>query len=130
MRAADSPMSTCAVPILLVEDDQSLQEGLRGFFEDHGFETYTAGTRAEGELLLRSIGTAVCLLDLNLPDGSGLDLLRLIVRERLPVRVLVMSALPQARLRQQYPESVLAALMTKPVSPQELLAAVEGIARA
>jgi DNA-binding response OmpR family regulator len=121
-------MSTSATSILLVEDDQSLQEGLRSFFQDHGFDAKTAGTRAEGERLLRALRPAICLLDLNLPDGSGLDLLRLVVQEQLPVRVIVMSALPQARLRQQYPESVLAALMTKPVSPQDLLEVVERIA--
>jgi DNA-binding response OmpR family regulator len=120
-------MSTQPASILLVEDDQSLQEGLRGFFEDNGFTTQATGTRAEGQRLLRLLRPDVCVLDLNLPDGSGLDLLRTIVQERLPVRVIVMSALPQDRLRQQFPASVLAALMTKPVSPQELLEAVNRV---
>jgi two-component system response regulator PilR (NtrC family) len=122
-------MSTHTSPILLVEDDPSLRESLRGFFEDSGYRTHTAESRLEGQRLLRSIGPAVCLLDLNLPDGSGLDLLRLIVQEKLPVRVIVMSALPQASLRQQFPASVLVALMTKPVSPQHLLDLVDKITR-
>jgi DNA-binding response OmpR family regulator len=121
MRQSIAPMSTQTFPILLVEDDRSLRDSLREFFEENGFRTHTAGSRAEGQELLRTVGPAICLLDLNLPDGSGLDLLRLIVREHLPVRVIVMSALPQARLRQQFPESVLAAMMTKPVSPQQLM---------
>jgi len=78
--------------------------------------------------MLRSLKPGVCLLDLNLPDGSGLDLLRLIVDEKLPVRVIVMSALPLPRLRQQFPERVLAAMMTKPVSPLQLLDCVGKIA--
>jgi DNA-binding response OmpR family regulator len=122
-------MPTRTGSILLVEDDQSLQDGLRSFFEDSGFETHAAGTRADGQRLLRDVKPAVCILDLNLPDGSGLDLLRLIVQERLPVRVIVMSALPEARLRQQYPASVLAAMMTKPASPQELLEVVESVVK-
>jgi two-component system, OmpR family, response regulator len=129
MEAQSPVMSTRTGSILLVEDDQSLQDGLRSFFEDNGFETHAAGTRAEGQRLLRELRPAVCVLDLNLPDGSGLDLLRLIVQERLPVRAIVMSALPQARLRQQYPASVLAAMMTKPVSPQELLEVVDSVVR-
>jgi DNA-binding response OmpR family regulator len=122
-----SSMSTRPASILLVEDDQSLQEGLRVFFEDNGFVTQATGTRADGQRLLRLLRPDVCVLDLNLPDGSGLDLLRTIVQERLPVRVIVMSALPQDRLRQQFPPSVLAALMTKPVSPGELLEAVNRV---
>ena len=122
-------MSTQTSAILLVEDDQSLQASLRTFLEENGFETHTAGTRSEGQVLLRSLRPAVCLLDLNLPDGSGLDLLRLIVRENLPVRVIVMSALPLQRLHEQFPSSVLAATMTKPVSPQHLLEWVDRITR-
>jgi len=115
--------------ILLVEDDQSLRESLRHFLEDHGFETHAAGSRAQGEELLRAVRPAVCLLDLNLPDGSGLDLLRVIVRERLPVRVIVMSAFPVPGLAGQFPETVLAATMTKPVSPEHLLEWVDRIGR-
>jgi DNA-binding response OmpR family regulator len=115
--------------ILLVEDDPSLQASLRNFLQENGFETHSAGTRAEGQGLLRSLKPAVCLLDLNLPDGSGLDLLRLIMDENLPVRVIVMSALPLPRLRQQFPERVLAAMMTKPVSPVHLLECMAKIVR-
>lgn len=115
--------------ILLVEDDPSLRESLRTFMEENGFLTHTADSRLQGQEMLRSLKPAVCLLDLNLPDGSGLDLLRLIVRERLPIRVIVMSAMPNEQLHQQFPSSVLAATMTKPVSPQHLLDWVDRITR-
>lgn len=119
------PLKTSS--ILLVEDDPSLQVSLRNFLQENGFETHAADTRAEGQRLLRSLRPAVCLLDLNLPDGSGLDLLRVIVEENLPVRVIVMSALPLPRLKQQFPETVLAAMMTKPVSPVQLLECMDKI---
>ena len=129
MRAAALDMSTQTASILLVEDDVSLRASLRGFLEDQGFRAHTAGSVAEGRALLREVRPAVCLLDLNLPDGSGVDLLRVIEREGLPVRAIVMSAFPPERLRAQCPESVLAALMTKPVSPQLLLEWVDRIVR-
>jgi DNA-binding response OmpR family regulator len=122
-------MSPEPTTILLVEDDPSLQESLRDFLVEHGFATHAASSRQEGEDLLRTLRPAVCLLDLNLPDGSGLDLLRLIVRESLPVRAIVMSAFPVDRLSRQFPRSVLAAMMTKPVSPQHLLEIVDKITR-
>ena len=122
-------MSTGSALILLVEDDVSLQGSLRGFLEDHGFQTQTASSIAEGRAVLRALRPSVCLLDLNLPDGSGVDLLRLIERERLGVRAIVMSAFPPARLREQVGTGVLAALMTKPVSPQHLLEWVDRIVR-
>lgn len=128
MHAADTAttvdaeeMPTPTTTILLVEDDLSLQESLRDFLVESGFETHTASSREEGEALLRTLRPTVCLLDLNLPDGSGLDLLRLIARENLPVRAVVMSAFPVDRLSRQFPQNILAAMMTKPVSPQQLL---------
>ena len=120
-------MSPSGALILLVEDDVSLQGSLRAFLEDQGFRTRSAGSKAEGAALLRALRPAVALLDLNLPDGSGVDLLRVIVSEGLPVRAIVMSAFPPQRLREQFPASVLAALMTKPVSPEQLLEWVDRI---
>lgn len=126
---ASPPMSTQTSVILLVEDDPSLQDSLKTFLEESGFETHTAGSRSQGQAMLRSLRPAVCLLDLNLPDGSGLDLLKLILREGLPVRVIVMSAMPLQRLHEQFPSSILATTMTKPVSPQHLLEWVDRITR-
>jgi DNA-binding response OmpR family regulator len=134
LSVSSSERSVQTLPILLIEDDLSLQESLRNFFEESGYETFTAGSRREGEELLRqqagrSGPASICLLDLNLPDGSGVDLLRLVVQERLPVKVLVMSAYPIQHLRGRFPESVLVAMMTKPVSPQHLLEMVEKVVR-
>jgi DNA-binding response OmpR family regulator len=124
-----SSMSAQSTSIVLVEDDLSLQDSLQSFLQEHGFQTHAAGSSAQGKALLRRLKPAVCLLDLNLPDGSGLDLLRTIVQEKLPVRAIVMSAFPVQRLREQFPASVLVAMMTKPVSPQHLLELVDKITR-
>ena len=125
-------MSTQTAPILLIEDDLSLQESLRNFFAESGYRTLVADSRQTGQSLLTDYAgpPAICLLDLNLPDGSGLDLLRLIVQERLAIKVIVMSAFPIQHLRGRFPDSVLVAMMTKPVSPQHLLDVVEKINQA
>ncbi|HSI35790.1 MAG: response regulator [Phycisphaerae bacterium] len=122
-------MSAAAVSILLVEDDRSLQWTLREFLADQGFETHVAGTRAAGLEMLQRLRPAVCLLDMNLPDGSGADLLRAIAQDGLGVRAIVMSAFPVEQLRGRYPASVLSDVLVKPVSPEELLAAVDRIVR-
>lgn len=129
MPPAMSAMSTQTSSILLIEDDQPLLESLKAFLEDHGFETHTAGSRAEGEEVLRRVSPSICLLDLNLPDGSGVDLLRLIVAEQLPVKVIVMTAFPVAHLKIRFPAAVLSAVLTKPVSPEQLIEAVDKISR-
>jgi DNA-binding response OmpR family regulator len=111
--------------ILLVEDDVSLRRSLGEFLKDSGYHSLAVGTMREAWETLRAVQPAVCLLDLNLPDGSGLDLLRRIVQDRVPVRVIVMTAFPLQHLRPQYPNHTLVAWLTKPVAPGALLEAVE-----
>ena len=110
--------------ILLVDDDVSLRRSVGEFLKDNGYPIYTAGTMLEARETIRAVGPRVCLLDLNLPDGSGLDLLRFIVREQSPVRVIVMTAFPLQHLQPQYPPGTLIAWLTKPVCPAALLEAI------
>lgn len=113
-----------ARPILLVEDDPSLRDSLRDFLADQGFTVHTADCRARGWEMIVALRPALCVLDLNLPDGCGLDLLRNIVDEGLDVRVIVLTALPLQHLRPQYPPRTLAAWLNKPLAPEQLLEAV------
>ena len=111
--------------ILLVEDDVSLRRSVGEFLKENGFSLYTAGTMHEGWETILAISPALCLLDLNLLDGSGLDLLHRIVAAQSPVRVIVMTAFPLQHLQSRYPSQTIAAWLTKPVDPATLLDAVE-----
>ena len=95
------------------------------FLTDHGYRTLEASTAGQGWELVRSRQPRLCLLDLNLPDGSGLDLLKKIIANGLNVRVIVMTAFDLKHLRPAHAEKVLAGWMTKPVDPEELLTLVE-----
>ena len=65
------------------------------------------------------------LLDLNLPDGSGLDLLKKLTDAHLQTPVIVMTAFDLHHAR---PENrLLAGWLNKPVNPVELLALVEKV---
>jgi DNA-binding response OmpR family regulator len=62
--------------ILLVEDSKRVLSYNRSMLQDEGFEVLTAATLAEArEIIGRKIPDAV-ILDIGMPDGSGLDLLR------------------------------------------------------
>lgn len=117
----DRPDST----ILLIEDDLTLSESLCQFLKDHGYCTISAPTAKRGWEMIQSHAPKVCLLDMNLPDGSGLDVLRMIVRCGLPIHVVVMTAFDLVNLRPKDTGGRLAAWMTKPVNPAELLRIVE-----
>src|SRR5205823_4061127 len=95
------------------------------FLADSGYHSDAVGTMNQAWETLRGAKIDICLLDLNLPDGSGLELLRRITQERLRVRVIVMTAFPLQHLRPSYPDTTLVAWLTKPVAPAALLQAVE-----
>src|SRR5688572_9191436 len=105
------PIST----ILLVEDDRSLRTSLSQFLNDHGYRTLQADSARQGWELASSRHPQLCLLDLNLPDGSGLDLLKKLTDAQLQTRVIVMTAfdLHQARPK----NGLLAGWLSKPVNP-------------
>jgi two-component system response regulator PilR (NtrC family) len=69
----------------------------------------------------------LCLLDLNLPDGSGLELLQRMAKHHVKAHVIVMTAFDLQRIRPAAAAGILAGWMTKPVNPVELLKLVDRI---
>ena len=79
------------VKIGIIEDDEALREGLSMAFGLEGYDTVSAGTFREGEMLLKSGGMDAVVLDCNLPGGSGFDLVKKL-RETSDLPVLMLTA--------------------------------------
>ena len=73
--------------ILLVEDDESVGAGLEALLNLEGFETTWVRASADACDAARRVQPQVAIIDVNLPDGSGLDLVPLLRAEHedLPV---------------------------------------------
>ena len=67
--------------ILVVDDDQAVRWTLKEALQSWGFTAIEAATVAEANKLLKSHLPAAVLLDIDLPDGSGLEVLREIKNE-------------------------------------------------
>ena len=61
---------------LVVDDDVTFQSALADLVRDEGFEVDTARTLSDARSSLQARPPDVMLLDVGLPDGSGLDFLR------------------------------------------------------
>jgi DNA-binding response OmpR family regulator len=118
-------MAPPASTILLVEDDSSLRSSLSQFLADNGYRTLQADSARQGWELAETQHPQLCLLDMNLPDGSGLDLLKKLTDAQLQTRVIVMTAFDLHHARPQ--NDLLAGWLIKPVSPTELLKLVESV---
>lgn len=77
--------------ILLIEDDLALGRGIALALAGDAREIRTACCLTEGRALWKQRGWALIVLDVNLPDGSGLDFLRE-VRQTSAVPVLILTA--------------------------------------
>lgn len=78
--------------ILIVEDSQSLTAIYRSYLVAENYEVTHASSRAEAAVMWRRLQPDFVLLDIKLPDGSGLSLLTDRPMEVHPAEVIVMTA--------------------------------------
>jgi two-component system response regulator AtoC len=78
--------------ILIIEDDDSLRESLEMFLEERGYSVYSAATGHQGLGLWKKHSPQVIILDIKLPDLSGLDMLPRITSQDPDVKVIVITA--------------------------------------
>lgn len=77
------------IKILIIEDDEGLSRGISFALTQEGYETAAAADCRKGLELFRTQDPDAVLLDLNLPDGDGTELCRLIRKESgIPVLML------------------------------------------
>jgi two-component system, LuxR family, response regulator FixJ len=82
---------TAAIDVAVVDDSPAVCESIAAIFEVKGFQVHTYGS---GEAFLAradEIKPDCVLLDLHLPDGSGLDVLEAIGGSRYPAPVIMFS---------------------------------------
>lgn len=78
--------------ILILEDDIELNRGLCTAYKNDGKSVVSVRTIKSAEEQLSILTPALVLLDINLPDGSGLDLLRKIKSQKPDLPVIMLTA--------------------------------------
>jgi len=123
MRAVDpsplrAPAAKCRV--LVVEDDALTHTTLAMVLEQSGYPVEAVGTVAAA--LARLPGAQCVVLDLNLPDGNGIDVLRHARALGLPAKIAVHTGVADPALLNEVRALKPDALFVKPFDPDELLA--------
>lgn len=115
--------------LLLVEDDPMIGESIRTGLRDDGFAVDWAREARQAEAALGSEPYALLLLDLGLPDKSGLDLLRDLRRRVDPLPVLIMTARDAISDRVQGLDMGADDYLVKPFDLDELAARIRALLR-
>ncbi len=110
--------------LLLVDDDPPLLQLLTQLFIDAGYETEGVGTVKDGVAAVGRQAFDVALIDLNLPDGTGLDLLTQLRTLRPELSVILLTAASSVEAAVEAMRRGADNFVVKPVDPPELLAVV------
>jgi DNA-binding response OmpR family regulator len=78
--------------ILIIEDENELLETMKDYLGSEGFLCETASSYFEAEDSLSAFIYDIIVLDLTLPGGNGLDLIRLIKERNRQAGILIVSA--------------------------------------
>jgi two-component system KDP operon response regulator KdpE len=114
--------------ILVVEDEPAIRTILRALLEGDHYRFIEAATGKRGEIEARSHKPDLLLVDLGLPDGDGVDLIRRI-RSWSPVPIIVLSARTMEEQKIAALDAGADDYVTKPFSTPELLARVRAALR-
>jgi two-component system KDP operon response regulator KdpE len=114
--------------MLVVEDDPDIQRLIVRALRESSFDVITAGTAGEGFLLFSERLPDAAMIDLMLPDGPGLGLVRQI-RAGSDVPVIVVTANAEERSLVDTLDAGADDYVTKPFRVNELLARVRSVLR-
>jgi DNA-binding NarL/FixJ family response regulator len=120
-----------SVRIVLADDHALVLEGLKALLEAED-DLEVVATATSGAALLdavRSRRPDVAVVDLDLGDVSGLECLDQIVRDKLPVRVLVLTANSDPRVMRAAWERGAAGFAMKSEPPRQTVATIRQVAR-
>jgi DNA-binding NtrC family response regulator len=88
---AESPMAKSTADVLVLEDERALAEMIVEELSGEGYAVTPTASVAGALEALKHGSFDVALLDLNVPDGSGLDVLKAISEEGLPTETIVLT---------------------------------------
>jgi len=109
--------------VLVVEDEPEIRQFLRSSLASEGYRVIEASTAQRGALDARTQKPDTAIIDLGLPDGDGLEVIRAI-REWSPMPIIVLSARTHEKAKIEALDAGADDYITKPFGIGELFARV------
>jgi two-component system, cell cycle response regulator CtrA len=115
--------------ILLIEDDNAQAQSIELMLKSEGFNVYTTDLGEEGIDLGRIYDYDIILLDLNLPDMLGFEVLRSLRMSKVKAPILILTGLDTIENKVRGLGLGADDYLTKPFHKDELVARIHAIVR-
>jgi two-component system cell cycle response regulator CtrA len=115
--------------VLLIEDDPATTQSIELMLKSEGFNVFTTDLGEEGVDLGKLYDYDIILLDLNLPDMSGYEVLRSLRVSKIRTPILILSGLAGIEDKVRGLGFGADDYMTKPFHNDELVARIQAIVR-
>ncbi len=115
--------------VLLIEDDRATAQGIELMLKSEGFNVYVTDYGEEGVDLGKLYDYDIILLDLNLPDMPGFDVLKTLRVAKVDTPILILSGNADIDNKVRGLGSGADDYMTKPFHKEELIARIHAVVR-
>src|SRR5262245_45531836 len=115
--------------VLLIEDDSALAHSIELMLRSEGFNVYTTELGEEGVDLGKVYDYDIILLDLNLPDMSGYEVLKTLRVSKVATPILILSGLSGLDDKVRGLGFGADDYLTKPFHKEELVARIHAVVR-
>src|SRR5665647_134205 len=127
--AAAAARKRAGMRVLLIEDDSATAQSIELMLKSESFNVYTTDLGEEGVDLGKLYDYDIILLDLNLPDMSGFEVLRSLRVSKVKTPILILSGLAGIEDKVKGLGFGADDYMTKPFHKDELVARIHAIVR-
>jgi two-component system response regulator AtoC len=110
--------------VLVIDDEKVILESLKMFLTEKGYIVESASSSAEGREKVEDLKPDIVILDIRLPDGSGLDLLKELKERDKDMPVIMITAFHDMDSTIRAIKQGAAEYITKPIDADELEHAV------
>ena len=115
--------------ILVVEDEVKLCEQIQHFFADKGFAVDIANTGSDGYYMGKEYPIDAAIIDIGLPDFSGIELIKRLRKDKIIVPILILTARSRWQEKVEGLEAGADDYLVKPFHYEELLARINALIR-
>jgi len=107
-------------PILIVDDEPIVQESIRDWLKDAGYQVATAESGEEALELVEKQDFSVMVVDVRLPGKTGITVLKEVKALKPEIKSIIITAYPSTELAAEAMKLGAIDYLIKPIAPDDL----------